>query len=486
MFVIHPRLTNNQSRIAMFKLIFFKELKEIIQSSRFTISFAVCSVLIILAFFMGAQNYLASQSQYESAIQENRNQIAANTEWMMVQHSIMLPPQPLMALVNGISNDVGRNIAMSGRGELNPDNTRFNDEPIFAIFRFMDLEFIFGIVLSLFAIIFAYDAINGEKVSGTLKLCFANSVPRATFIAGKLAGSFVGLSIALLIPLLIGCALLPILGIQLSGDEWLRLGFIILSGLAYFGLFLALAIGISAMTNRPSNAFLIGLVVWIFAVLIVPRASVLISGRLVDVPNVDDITSQKNRYRSQLFQEDRPKMADFTVPEDTETQNIMSAFTAHMGELASARQQKIDAFTERINEDYINKKKRQEDIALSLSRISPTSVFTLVSTELAGTSLGLQNRFLNSAKDYQDVYGNFMTEKTGQNQGGFRMIVVTTDDDDEEPAKLDPNEMPQFQYAKTSFETATNNSMPDFGLLILFNLLFFGGAFAAFLRYDLR
>lgn len=470
----------------MFKLIFIKELKEIIQSSRFTISFAVCSVLIILSFFMGAQNYLSSQAQYEAAVQENRNQIAANSDWMMIDHTITLPPQPLMALVNGISNDIGRNVEMSGRGELRANNTRFNDEPIFAIFRFMDLEFIFGIVLSLFAIIFAYDAINGEKVSGTLKLCFANSVSRAAFIGGKLAGSFVGLSVALLIPMLVGCALLPLLGIQLSTDEWSRLALIIFSGLAYFGLFLALAVGVSAITSRPSNSFLIGLVVWIFAVLIVPRASVLISGRLVEVPNVDEVTAQKNRYRIQLFEEDRPKMENFNVPDGTEPSEVMTLFSSFMSELSSTRQEKIDAFTERINEDYENKRRQQEEVALGLSRVSPTSVFTLASTELAGTSLGLQNRFMDSANEYQNVYGNFMTEKTGQNQGGgFRMIMIT-DEDQEEPEYLDPDEMPQFEFAKTSVGEATANSILDMGLLVLFNIIFFGGAFAAFLRYDLR
>ena len=470
----------------MFKIIFVKELKDIIQSSRFTISFAVCSVLIILSFFMGTQNYLASQAQYEAAYQENRNQIAANTEWIMVRHTIMLPPQPLMALVNGISNDIGRNIEMSGRGELRSDDTRFNDEPLFAIFRFMDLEFIFGIVLSLFAIIFAYDAINGEKASGTLKLCFSNSVSRASFIAGKLAGSFVGLSVALMIPMLIGCAMLPLMGVELTPDEWIRLGLILLAGLAYFGLFLALAMGISAMTARPSNSFLFGLVIWIFAVLIVPRASVLISGRLVEVPNVDDITAQKNRYRTQLFEEDRPKMSHFQ-PTSSEPQEVMKEFSAMMGDLSNTRQQKMEAFTERINEEYVNSRIRQEEIALALSRISPTSVFTLASTELAGTSLGLQNRFMTSAKDYQNLYGNFMSEKTGQNGvGGFRMVMISTDDDQEEKATLDPDEMPQFELAKTTVASAAGKSMLDLGLLVLFNILFFGGAFAAFLRYDLR
>ncbi len=471
----------------MFKLIFLKELRDIIQSSRFTISFAVCSILIILAFVMGAQNYLASQAQYEAAIQENRNQIAANTDWVMVEHSIMLPPQPLMTLVNGVSNDIGRNIAMSGRGELRAENTRFNDEPIFAVFRFMDLEFIFGIILSLFAIIFAYDAINGEKVRGTLKLCFANSVSRAGFIAGKLAGSFVGLSLSLLIPMLIGCALLPVLGVQLTTDEWIRLGLILLSGIAYFGLFLALAIGISAATSKPSNAFLIGLVVWIFAVLIVPRASVLVSGRLVDVPNIDEITAQKNRYRMQLFDEDRPKMANFQVEEGTEIDDVMTRFSEFMGDLSTARQEKIDIYNARLNEDFTNRRRVQEKLALSLSRISPTSVFTLAASELAGTSLELQNRFMDDAYAYQNVYGNFMTEKTGMNRsGGFRMIMITTGDEENEPEPLDPNEMPQFEFSSQTAGIAAANSLFDLGLLLLFNLLFFGGAIAVFMKYDLR
>ncbi len=471
----------------MFKLIFLKELKEIFQSSRFTISFAVCSVLIILSFLMGAQNFLSSQAQYEAAKQENYNQLASNTDWIAINHSIMLPPQPLMALVTGISNDIGRDIEVRGRGELTAQNTRFNDEPIFAIFRFMDLEFIFGVILSLFAIIFAYDAINGEKKTGTLKLCFSNSVSRASFIGGKLAGSFVGLSLALIIPLLIGCALLPVLGVTLSADEWLRLSVILISGLAYFGLFLAMTIGISAMTDKPSNSFLISLVVWIFAVLIIPRASVLVSARFVEVPNVDQIVSEKNRYRFQLFADDRPKMANFSAPEGTEPQEVMQEFGTFMRELSEERARKTELFNEKINEEFLNKRRAQEKLALSLSRVSPTSVFSLVTTELAGTSLGLQNRYMESAENYQEVYNDFMVEKTGHGGNtGFRMIVSTSDDSGEEPETIDASELPEFQFKKASFSSTFNKGVLDLGLLVLFNLVFFGGAFMAFLKYDLR
>ncbi len=471
----------------MFSIIFLKELKEIIQSSRFTISFAVCSVLIILSFVMGAQNYLSSKAQYEAALQENRNQIAANTNWISVNHTIMLPPQPLMALVSGVSNDVGRDIEMRGRGELRADNTRFNDEPIFAIFRFMDLEFIFGVILSLFAIIFAYDAINGEKIRGTLKLCFSNSLPRASYIGGKLAGSFVGLSIALMIPILIGCLLLPVLGVNLTSEEWGKLSLILLSGLAYFGVFLGIAMTISATTKLPSSSFLICLVIWIAGVLIVPRASVLVSGRLVEVPNVDEIAAQKSRYRAQLWTEDQPKLSNFSVPEGTPMQEVFPKFNAFMSELSDERQKKIDAFEQRLNEDYQNKNLSRQRLALGISRISPTSLFTLAITNLSGTSLELENRYKEESAKYQTTYASFMEEKTGQSGGGgIRMVFRTNDDNQEPPPTLDPNEMPAFEFESASLAEGLSGSMLDLGLLFLLNIIFFGTAFSAFLRYDLR
>ena len=57
---------------------------------------------------------------------------------------------------------------------------------------FLDLEFIVLIVLSLFAILFTYDAISGEKERGTLRLSFAGPVARHTYMTGKLLGSFLG------------------------------------------------------------------------------------------------------------------------------------------------------------------------------------------------------------------------------------------------------------------------------------------------------
>ncbi|NUM79110.1 ABC transporter permease subunit, partial [candidate division KSB1 bacterium] len=186
----------------MLKLIIEKELGEIIGSTKFAVTFGVCAVLILLAFYVGGRNYQVSKAQYDAAVAENLRQMEGITDWLMVRnHRVFLPPHPLAALVTGVANDIGRTATIHGRGEVGAEDSRYSDDPVFAVFRFLDLDFIFQIVLSLFAILFAYDAINGEKERGTLQLTFANAIPRAQYILGKIIGSFLALAVPLLIPI---------------------------------------------------------------------------------------------------------------------------------------------------------------------------------------------------------------------------------------------------------------------------------------------
>ncbi len=100
----------------MFRLLVEKELREIISTTKFAVTFGVCSVLILLAFYVGAGNYQVSQSEYEAAKAENIKQMEGLTDWQRIDHRIFLPPQPLATLVSGISNDIGRTTEMRSLG----------------------------------------------------------------------------------------------------------------------------------------------------------------------------------------------------------------------------------------------------------------------------------------------------------------------------------------------------------------------------------
>jgi ABC-type transport system involved in multi-copper enzyme maturation permease subunit len=473
----------------MMRSIIEKELREIIGSARFAITFGVCSLLIVLSFYIGAENYRTLVRQHEAAKRENLRQMEGLTDWFAVQqHRIFLPPQPLATLVTGVSNDIGRTIEVRGRGELAADGSRFNEDPIFAVFRFLDLDFIFQIVLSLFAILFAYDAICGEKERGTLKLSFANPVRKETYILGKLFGSYLALALPLLAPILAGCVLLLAMGVPMSADEWARLGLIVAAGLLYFGVYLAVSVFVSSVSRRSSSAFLMLLVIWILTVLVLPRTAVLVAGRAVDVPSVDEVASQKNRYSAQLWADDRKAMAEFRPSADKDNmEQTMSQFNEFMQKIADERDTKLQEFSGRLNEERENRQRGQRQAALGLARVSPSAVFSLAVSSLAGTSLTLERAYKDAAASYQRSYAAFMKEKTGMLVGGRVMMWRTVEDgESKKPEPINPNDLPEFAFQPPSLAAVVGDSVLDLGLLMLFTIVFFFGSYLAFLRYDVR
>ena len=70
----------------------------------------------------------------------------------------------------------------------------------------------------------------------------------------------------------------------------------------------------------------------------------------------------------------------------------------------------------------------------------------------------------------------------------MRIVVNVDDGDGEEEADptIDPRELPVFDYEPPPLDQMLRASVADLGLLGLFNLLFFSGAFVSFLRYDVR
>lgn len=469
----------------MLTAIIEKEIREILGSVKFGITFGACAVLILLSFYVGAANYKSSVEQYNAAKAQNLRQMEGLTSWLSLeQHRIFYPPQPLAALVTGSSNDVGRTMSVHRRSQIAAEDSKFSEDPIYAVFRFLDLTFIFQIVLSLFAILLGFDAVCGEKERGTLRLSFANAVPRATYILGKLIGAFVTLVTALLLAILLGCLLLPLLGVSLTGEEWLRLAIIIGTGLLYFAVFLSISVFVSTVTHRSSSAFLTLLVIWVVSVLIVPRSSVLLAGRAVDVPAVDAIAAQKTTYSKQLWQDHQKAMSEFKAPEGGDPNAMMDSFNAYMDSLAQIRESKMNAFSDRLSEDRHNRQKVQQQVAFTLARISPAASLTLAATRLAGTSVDIKDRFYEEAMDYKETFADFMKEKTGMNITGGMFIVQNNDG--EEPEPIDPRELPEFVYKPEPLRASLAGAVVDIGILAVFNLVFFIGAFVSFTRYDVR
>ena len=474
----------------MLKILLEKELRDIIYSTKFAITFAAAAVLVILSFYVGTRNYHESVREYEAARTADAVNISSLNDWMQVSHRVFRKPQALEVLVNGVTNDVGRTTDMRTSGELNLINSRFSADPLFAVFRFLDLNFVVIIVFSLFAILFGYDAINGEKEAGTLKLVFANRVSRASFILSKLLGSVLALGVPLLVPLLIGCLLLLGFGVPMSGAEWVRLGFIMLAGLLCFGVFLTLSIMISAMVSRSSVSFLLSLVVWIFSVLIIPKGSVLLALQVATVPSMDVIESQKRKFSTEQMTRRMKEMQQwFSTRAMSNDTGMVAVFGTFQDSIMKAYEQERADFYGRLNEDWRNKKDWQEQWAFGLSRIAPTAIFQIAAMNLAGTDVEMKYRYQQELNRYQDGYAKFIKSKTGTMADYMRIVIKRysgTESETEKKKTLNPTEIPEFLEQPRGLGSTISASLFDVGLLVVLNALFFGGAFFSFLKFDLR
>ncbi|GAJ01401.1 unnamed protein product, partial [marine sediment metagenome] len=268
-----------------------------IMSPRFVFTFLLCTILILLSVYTGINNYQAELKEHSAAVALNRKNLESQQSYGMLAGmgtKINRKPQVLSTVVNGIWEAVGRVATVNIAFDPSLIESKYSSNPIFAVFGSLDLTFIVKIVLSLFAILFTYDAIVGEKERGTLKLALSNRVPRDRLILGKAIGGFVSLLIPLVIPLVLGLLLLMIYpNISLSGDDWLRIGMTCVMFLLYLSVFFTLGLFISARTTRSSTSFLLLLFIWVTFVTIIPKAAVMMAGQIKPIPSVHEITAQK-------------------------------------------------------------------------------------------------------------------------------------------------------------------------------------------------
>ena len=480
----------------MFSVLFEKELRSIILSPKFVATFGVCSLLIILSVFVGIQEYNNEVDQYETAIRLSEQQMMGESSWWGITNNVFRKPSVMQVFVSGVNNDIGRSAQISTWVEPKLENSNYSDDTLFAVFRFVDLTFIFQVVLSLFAILFTYNAINGERESGTLKLALSNAVPRAQYVFAKFAGSWVGLSIPLLIPLLIGLLMVVVFGVPMEGDDWARVLTLIGSSILYFTFFIAFGLLVSALTKRSAVSFLILLVAWVCLVLIVPRAATMTAGQIAPVTSVAEIESQKDRQRTdrwrafgmerqKMWEERRTAMEGMT--EDERNQYMQANRQAWDEAEAASReitQEEISEFSRKLDEELRNEKVAQEKLAFTLSRFSPASAYKLTAMNLADTGTSLKNEYEDAMKDYRATFTRFVDEKREEDRRANRGRRGPGSNDDDDP--LDLSELPRFEAPEQSYSQSVQPTIIDLGILSVFSVLAFAGAFMAFIRYDVR
>jgi ABC-type transport system involved in multi-copper enzyme maturation permease subunit len=487
----------------MFSTIVLKELKSILVSPKFPVTFAVASALVLLSVFMGIREYRASIDQYRAAGELVRQEMREARGWGGLNNRIYREPDPMQIFASGVNNDVGRLSGISPWEPVKLSSSAYSDDPIFAFFRFIDFTFIVQVVLTLFAILFTYDSINGERESGTLQLMLSNSVPRANVITAKFAGAWLGLVVPVSIPILLGISLLLLFKVPMTGEHWARLGLLLGASLLLFTFFIAFGILVSSITRRSNISFLICLVSWVALTLIVPRGGMMLAGQLVMVPTDAEIESRQDSFEkdrwdahwkamSEKWEKRMTPLEALSEADRKAKRDEMEWTWAEEDRVArDSTHAVIDANARKLREDLRNRKLERERLAFTLSRFSPVSAYQLAAMDLAGTDISLKTRYEDALETYRTEFNRYTEKKQKESgdAGGIRIMF-----DSEKGIKIDAGReialdlsgLPEFTPKKPRLSESVSASAADFGLMGLFTIASFAGAFAMFLRYDPR
>lgn len=487
----------------MLKNIIYSEIKNILYSPKFTVIFFIISIVMILSVYLGIVNYEYSLNQYNTVNQLVREEMNEKSDWMSLSNKIHRKPDQMQIFISGISNDIGRFSSINSIEGIKLTHSFYSNSPVYALFRFIDFGFIVTIILTLFVILFTYDAINGEVERGTLRLVFSNAVPRKLYILGKAIGIWLGLIIPLLIPILLSILLIIIWDIPFTNEHWLRLLILILQTLLLYTFFIVFGIFISTLTRKSSVSFLLSLVIWICLVFIIPRVGIMLAGQIINVPGEEEIQGKKSAYEKQAWEK---YMNNSSARWKTRNMGIMDLTDEerrkyndeHMWEWMSEEdeerklvQSDIEKHNSLLNEQVKNAKLEQEKLAYTLSRISPVSAFQFSAMVIGGSDISVKTQYETAMNQYRQSFMSYKEEKQKKSGslGGIRIMVDSDGRFDLQTGRdqaLDISDMPKFNHPDFQLGKVISTILIDAIIIIFLTSVLFVITFFQFLRYDVR
>ncbi len=373
--------------------------------------------------------------------------------------------------------------SLQGRRPLRLAGSRADSNPLYGVFGPFDILYLFKVIASLFALLFMYDAVSGEKESGALRLVFANAVPRRSVLAGKILGRLACALVPLVTPLLIGLLVLQAVSpAPFTADEWREIA--VLAGVlvSYVVVFAMLGIAISTLTTRAFESLVASVAVWLLFLIVIPQSAGMAATAVYPAGSRAEAEERKLVAMNLRLGEARDEQTRYlrdhplagTTPDDY--RRWMDAMREWARDLQQRVLSDVAAVEARIAEEQEAQQSRQARAAHAIARLSPAWLLTEAVTTLTGTNYEERVRFLASVRTYNWDFAAYVTDKRFASNDAMNLLSTET--------RLALDDFPQFEYRPGRPSVGTV-AMDVLGLAC-FGIAFFAVAHAAFVRYDVR
>jgi len=447
--------------------IILRELLDHLRSLRFSLTLLLVTALMLTGSALYIHSYRQLVADYSENVNRNLQLLEEKAKkgfYDVVSFGpdqlVYRAPNPLGFIAEGRDKDLPNVFAVNAF-ELEGPQMKLRGN--YTLWRFdqLDWAFIVGFILSFGALVLIYDSISGERESGTLRLCLSNSVSRSTLLLGKYVGAMLTMAIPLIAGICMSLIIISIFGIvPFTSAYWLRVGIIVLLSVLYISAFVMLGLFISSLTKNSAVSLVLLLLIWVCLVVITPRTGGLLASGLIELPD-EKVVSRK--------------AAD--VRWDVLRQGGQGSYHWSPGEKLTVSAKAADAWLA-VHDEYRNQQLNQVKLAQNLTRISPTVIYQMACESLIGTGIGHYERFLRQARQYRRDLLQFTYSKYPLNPDVYQ------DQRESEKVKISFHEIPKFTDQPSHISASLADAGWDIPLLFLFNVVFFMGAFVAFMRYS--
>ncbi len=460
-----------------------KEILLNLVSFRFVISVALLFVLIVGSLQIMAINYSRRLDDFSVGSEMHATDLASiNNRMQFEAFGVTKDPRPtLLGIFSiGLDSQMGRSVMIPGYAMpsenrnggrilymvsklvgIQPEGSKYSN-PIFTLFQPPDFVYVINIVISLLAILFAFDCISGEKENQTLKLMLTNSIPRDIILIGKWIGGTISIIVPFVLSFMIGILTVVVRpNMSFAGDAGVRILLILLVSMLYIAVFYLIGMVFSTFAARSSTALITSLFAWVFFVLIMPNLAPVISRQFVPIKTSDSIVRESERMESEMMHDIWNKKRD-----EKEQQEMFKKMKKELPD-------KIQA----LEGQWLRGLENQVKLAMNVSRVSPSSAYIYASASLAGTGIA----------DYQKLRDEILRYR--QQLGDTRKDFVVDDKSKPIPmlyVKVDQSKVPLFEDRRLDIASSVNNAIVDFAVLAVYLVILFMIAFLKFLNYDVK
>lgn len=393
-----------------------KEMMHHILSVRFIVLLLMCLLLVPLTLSINYQNYRQNLVDYQESVKlANTEDTTINTNMELKPElevaKLFLKPTPLSVFASGLADALPSYLGMTRNGITQGPPTLISTSLSYLLGH-LDFLFLVGTVFSLLALLFTFDAVAGEREAGTLRITLSNALPRDLFLWSKLIGGYIVFIVPFLVSFLFGLLLLVAQGFPLGEPEiFPRVLSLTLVSLIYIAVFFAIGTVISTYLDNSKTALIVAFTVWVFAVLIIPRVGFIAAKFIAPTQTSQSVYLEKTAVQENIKAElkERRNEIDDEVWKGKSRHSFEEqiALGREVDKLLIPRReelrQKFNDSVDEINRRYQREQTRQEGVAETLSRISPTSSLIYIATNLTQTGKIKKNNYFQAGERYHDV-----------------------------------------------------------------------------------